>query len=803
MPTDNFVDSFEIAQHIVNEAIRAHYRYWKMIEVCERHIKGEKPKDQRDLKKSGMAYANNWNYNKARGKVTKDVAENISRLKDAIYLNTPQFRRPKESDDADMQWLESEEDRGIISMKISRVFSETLFSENRFGDYLNRIEYPAYCFGFCAIVFDGMDDWLGCPTHPRDIAFEDKTRPNNVQIFVTFDTIKAVDLWDKWVNAHNAKVAYTVEDGAQSESDITTTNWSADGLAAVLWNALAAELKKGEDGKGTYSDWDEVVQSFPHQSSNLIQNTRNVTIAKIYYKELNKSWTETYIPYNNTWQPQHAKGKNVVYQSGNTRGFAQDKIIYQRSISKRPQNDIITLVKDSGFAEIGYIAELRGLAKFAVEDSIRFNRKKNNIEDKLIFSGSPMFLKPNTQTGEQFKIVPSQGFTLVQQGFDLLPDQPTFDLSQHIASIQFDEAHYQRETVQYNPSLQGRLTSRPVKDEVQGVAQELGRTRAAKNDVKILDYSALFYQVLMNLATLPQPDKDDEGYAGYKYFWDELEYEMKDYIPQDGNSKEYLKGVLKAIVGMTIEEFAGDEQTLQMGISLSETSFARNRLKRMLLVTQGIPRKEIDQIAPLSADSFRNLRDERIAAIENDMAMSTSDIVIDAEDDHIDHLNIHFKKFRQVIEGVQRGGIDPLTAFKWMANLMIHANLHIQMLSQDPTLQRQYKAMQEVFSEFLRVLGQLRQTAERYQRDRQAQASQPQMTEKERREIQIKEIESQQKMKRTNQLTINQARAKELDQAHRHDMEERDQAHRHALERLETENEIQLDRIKTAASGLN
>lgn len=783
IPQDDYLDSFEVCQMFCDSAFDAHLVYWKLIDVCEDHIRGKRPKDPAKLKKAGTLWANNWNFLKARSKITGVVFENIDMIKNAITLASPSFNRKNK-----IRSLEKEEDRAIISMKISKVFAECLEQESNFNNWINSIEYPSTSFGFDAVIFDGEDNWMGDPTHPRNIAFEDKTEPENIGGFVIAKSLKAGFLWNKWIAAKKATIREIVDD--DEDTKITSTNWSVDGLESVLWNALSHKVKRSNSNPKGVTNWEDVTQSIRSGScsiQNYIVNTENVKIAKIFYKELNGKWTETYIPYCNTWQGQSKANSNTA-----------DKIIYKKHHAKKHQDRIINLIRDSSFTEGGFISEFRGLAKYTVEDSIRFNRKKNNIEDKLIFSGSPFFEQRNTQQKEAFKITPTAGFTLVKQGFDLIPNQPNFDLNNHLVSMEIDERHFLRETQHQDAKLEGRLTSRPVKDEVIEKSAEVKKSRASKNSLKLADYSKLFLNIIKNLAEVEEPDKDDLGYNGYAYFYEELEYELKDYYNKEKvDSKEFIKLLIESIVSYEIEPVLSDEEAIGLAISMSETSFARNRLKRMLLMAQGFPRKEIDLIAPLPTDSFRNLRDERVAAIENDMFWTTNEVIITDEDDDIDHLNTHYAKYNSTVQAVQQGRIDIIKAFKYLANLLSHSELHLEVMSRDPFVSKVYEILLNKQNEFTKILAKIKSAAE--QEANKKAKEEGQIPPEKLRELEILEYEKVNKQRRTEELTKHKQALTEQSQAHRQAMAVQQQQFDQQIERIKTESENRLNILREAS----
>lgn len=784
IPQDDFVNTFEVALSLCDSASLSHKTYWDLIDVCEDHIRGKKPKDPKKLKASGLHWANNWNYLKARTKITRVVLENINMVKSAMDLLSIEFKRDKEKG---LEFLDNDDDRNLVSMKLGRVLVESMEKESNFNNWLNGIEYPATAFGYSSVIFD-ENDWMGLPVHPRNIAFEDNTEPNKIGVFVVFKMVKASMLWTKWVAAKN-KETREIIDGEDEPTSISTTGWSKDGLEAVLWNALSDSMKHSSTNTGGFKAWEDVIVSINDRSKtiqSLMLNTNNVNIAKIYYKELSRKWTETYIPYTNDWQGK-AKADSIT----------GDKILFKRHHGKKNQERIIDLIKDSSFTEGGTIQDFRGLAKYSVEDSMRFNRKKNNIEDKLIFSGSPWIEQTNTQQKEAFKITPSQGFTIMKRGIQLAPNQPQFDLSNHIQSIQMDEAHFLRETEHFDSRIQDKLTSRPVKDEVIQKTKEIQNTKTSKQGSKFSDYGILMMNVIKNLAEVRPPKEHEDGYSGYNYFYDEAEKELSSFI-QDRDAKKIIKGLIKQIRSITVEPVMSDSEAIQLAISLSETSFARNRFKRMLLMAQGFSRKEIDIVAPTESDSFRNLRDEWKARVENDMFWNSNDALVTGEDDHIDHLNEHYEKFQATAQAIQQGRIDIVAGFKYLANLMSHAEMHLNLLQQDPTLQKAYEELFNVHTEFIKILGGIKSAAEVELKKRQEQEQNAIPPEK-LAELKLLEFEKVAKQRRTEDLTKHKQALTAQGQQFKQSMALQQQQFEQRLEAQKAENEKRLNVLKEAA----
>lgn len=727
LPENNFISSYAVAEQIVSQAVESHDTYWKLIKDCQDHIDGKKPNDPDVLKKKGMSWASNFNFGKARAKIEKGTAEAVASVSSAIALGYPTFRNASEGDPELLSFLKDRNQRGLVASAIGLALFQTLYAETRLASWLNKIEYPAYAYGWTALLFDPFD-WMPAAIHPLKIAFKPKTEPDNITTWVTFDVIEADELYRKWVKAYNER---------NKRKKTASAGWDLDGLQTVLLNAYSGEI----NGK-TPESWDMVIPSYISEPSACITNTKSVSIAKIHYREMDGSLTVVYIPWQNVWQKAGDKkeNKNVPSQKEN-------KIIFKKNYSKYDRKKWIGLIRDSGFTSAdGYIQDLRGLAKYAVEDSVGYNRLRNGINNKMQFIGSPFFEQGNSQI-EKFKVSVSQGFVILPAGHSLVPQQPTFDISQHINVLRFTEGEYLRDTQQFDPTIQGRLTSRPNKGEVQAVSSEVQFLSQAKNTIKFKDYSHCFHTVITRLPELSMEAKDP-GKEGRDRFYMRAKANLEGIVKIE--SDEDINKIISCMESYSIETVINDIDAITVALQLAETPFGRNRLKRMLMLAKGFPIEEVNASIPLVMDKYSDLGDARVAAIENDMMWTTNEIILSAGDDHVTHLESHLAKCERVVEGVKSKALSPVDALKFLTICLTHAQEHNNLFMAVPVFLEKAKEYQAKISQLNQVTNQIRIVAEQVMQAQQREASKVQMDPEKEARIAIANAEAQSAMERKN-----------------------------------------------------
>lgn len=766
IPDNNYLSDYNITRKVVDNAVNSFYAYWELIRRCQNHIRGEKPVLYQKLKEKGLAWVSNENFGKAKAKIEKNVASNVNRVSQALSLGYVTFRSFKEEDRKGvLAFLEDEGQRGIVAASIGYAFVDMLLKEHRLSNLLNEIEYASYAFGFCAMISEGEDDWMYDPIHPLDIAFRPKSKPNQIPQWVIFKTVPALELYKKYVKAKNEQTL--------GKDQISSSGWSVKGLEAVLYRAFRGKINKGGE-MVTPECWADVLPSFAICPQEIIENTEDVTLAKVFHVELDGSISVVYIPYSSDRDLKHDAKKLYTSSNQTDANVVSERLFYKNF--KCSQEEKLILIRDSGFSETSYIEDYRGIAQLAVRDSIRYNKTRNDMNDKLRLIGMPMFEKPTATSMENFKIIVGQGFSMVPAGF-LLEKQPSFDIGSHITAVRFEENEYIRETEHYDASLQGRLSSRPNRDEVQAQSREVNALNTSKDYVKYGDYSALFFQVLKRLQRL-RLDRGEVGHSGWRRFFDSCK-KLLPFLETDEDVKE----VLDAIDSYRMEPVLNDVSAITIAIQMAETPFARNRFKRMLLLANGMPIEEININTPLITDKMVNFNDARIAAFENEDFWTSRDVIVQGTDDQILHLDSHIGRCERMIQGYQQGSISPVDAFKYLENAIVHIIQHIDLLGRDPVLNGRAQEYIARVNEIVKAKNHMQLAAQRML-EAQARASEQQQIDPETQaNIERKNAEAMAKQQRTDFLT--QSRTQQAYQRIDADREI-------GLARVEAEKEVRL-----------
>lgn len=766
-PHNDYFCDYSVAYSYVDSAATAHLKQWELAGAIEEHIEGKKPMEQKRLDDLGMSWAYNYNYYRARGKIEGACGEFVDKMVRSLSLGYPEFRNAKDDDEDVLEFLKDYNERGIVSAAIGCAFSEMMEEEGDVQTFLNATEYISYTFGYCGISWP-IHDWRPDPIHIKHLATRPGSTITELNEWVIFKTETNNWLWER----------YQEIEGRETDEDGYVDGWNKKGLEIVLVKLFKGKIEQPGAQPKTPDTWAEILPLYSQSPSSIISQTSDIRLAKIYYKEVNGDFTECYIPWGYEWC------KIQGTDSGKADQVPQ--ILYKVKHDVRPR-ELMGFVRDSGFTVTGEICKMRGAGRLIVEDSQRYNRTRNSMNNKALFAGSPWFETGSTQGNEKFKVTFSQGFVMMPPGGVIAERQPQFNINENIGLLQFEEREFIDNSQHFQTRASSGLSSRPTSDEVQLAQQEAGRARSAKDTVKVSDYSKIFLQFIKKMAK--RPSKNDENYDGHRRFFDLLVRYLPNYLKDDD---DVIK-VLKSINSYSISLILGDIQAIQVAIGMAETPFGRNRYRRMLLIAMGHARREVDILVPLYQDKYRFMQDDRIAAIENDMFMNTNEVVFQLTDDHVTHFQSHQTKFEKTIQAVREQRLDIVVAWKYLVNLFTHMQLHVDPLIQDASLKDKGEEFMGVLRQDNQILKQVEFAAQKALKDRaDAAAQQPAISPKDAAEIE-----------RENAKTAANIHRQDLKQAERVRQQDEKQAHDQEMKERQVEADIALDTIKVAAKTAN
>ena len=788
---DFFIDSADTAHLVIQQACDAHRAMWASIDQMEEHFAGELPYDPEELKKKGLSWMSNRNYGKARAKIEKGSGEQAAGVLEAVNLASITFDTSKSG--KGLEFLVDRALREQAASILTNALIDALEHDDRFYEMILGVERSAFAFGYSPVI-SSQHDWLGEWYHPRDIAFEPDSTIHDCRTWITFDTIDADYLYREYIEIQKKKAR--IEDNPDDERSghekrTIKGNWIEEGIAEVLYHAYVGLLasKTNSDGSKTQipETWDDVLGLYVKNASSVAANTAKVNIAKIFRREFDGSFTEVYMAWNNTF-PAGKVGNREV--GGD---FNADNLLYKKNHGDKEQWEVLTVIRDSGQSKDGCIHDLRGIAKWAYADSIAFDAMKNDLVNKLTLQ-QPIFERENTNTSTKFALHVFSGYTLAPRGWTQSQSNIKMNFQDNIALMGIDEAHYLRETSHFDNSIDGRLTSRPTTQEVATKQQELEREKRGRTVMRLKDYGMLLLRMLRDASS----KKGLEGMA--KASQQTFRNSVADSVSQIPNLEESfdLSAAVSAVSSVVLDPVNSNIDRIERALLIAENPFARNRLRRQLLLAYGFPRREINAILPPIGAEARDFNDQRIAIMENADLMTTREVAFTRADDHIVHLDTHFTRVARLFSQIDEGR-DLLETYVAGVNYLSHTERHVEAMIGSPFYGNRFKQYAEHQRNFVQVINKLRPLAERQkrERDQQDQSGFNQEMAKFQQEMQIKQMESQFKMQRTKAQQEHRAQMMKDAQEFRQRLEEENAE----IKRRQTEDMGRLKEDLAVAQG--
>jgi hypothetical protein len=421
---------------------------------------------------------------------------------------------------------------------------------------------------------------------------------------------------------------------------------------------------------------------------------------------------------------------------------------------------------------------VRGLGQALYPWAEAMNRLNNQTVEGAILSGATMFQPNSAKDAEGLKTVQIGPYRILPPGLNLVQVNTTANLQAAMAVAQMFQGQEADQTGSYMPSVAGggrKKSNKEVEIEI-GEKSRLTNTRAEIYLQSLDLHYREVYRRLSNVNILEEDHGGPEAIAfqeacinrgvptaalidvesvratrsigqGSSAARMEAMKMIGEYLPQlpESNRKRVINANIAAIAGQTGVE------------------------------TFGIP----EEIKPEGNDMS-------IASLENNALQSGGQVLIDPDQNHFVHLNVHLQFAGQIVQAVQQQQIDPRQAAQTITAVLPHLLGHLQYLEQDPTRKDQFDSMNEQTSELMKISDQLNsmaqdlqereQEAMMQQQEQQGQQQTPQMM------VAMNKIQLDQ-AKFANDAKIKQAKAQ----------------HQMALQDRKTAQRLMIDKVKLAS----
>lgn len=724
-----------------------HYSIFNMMEQFD----GLLPHDPAYLEESGLSWISNVPYRKGWSQIETAATTRLNMLKAAIYFSQLCFRPFKKEDEDKPQnfFLLNPVVRQNLESRLTKIFIDMLDRDPCFfADFLLKLSYNQVSWGLGISevddysVFPGVPEMLNC-------YFERANKKENIKFYIRVFWQKADDLYELYrtEEARGWDKSYYIKEGMEE---------------ALQW-ALERVVQQ------TYQSWELITRTYDVRQLTQYygQCQDQITWAWIWNEEIEGGVTKTLFRWNRGLvnhgdYDDLARIRNIWGDSVMPNG---QYLSYQYHDKNLKLEDVWRIYPNTGMTNTNIAQDLRGLGGYAYELDISNNIKRNAINDAMV-TRLPLWFQAQfgqqTDQFNQFNII--AGLALTPPGFAPQRDIGSDGvLRAAIETLQFDMMEYQRDTSQYNPQVAGKLTDRATSDQVQTISGEVQRQRS---DFASVPLDSLRGELLAILHRLKKKySEDDAGFHPQTYFEDRVRNDLWPLTGQEQleekerqfSFKEFFNALIDAVDYVSLDYTTNDIVTLQQLIQLTQTPEGKLHYMRKLAMAQGASYAEIERFWPYSDSTDLNVNDSALALIENFMFWDTGEVAYNALQNPGTHLEIHFSKASEVLATLKEGR-DPMQVWNWLANMIPHAQKHLQQLSQNPYEVPLFEQMQATFKQLIQIadgVGKFAQHQAKQIAAQQEQAQQqqgPQIPPEVQAKIEILRIQTQEKKQRSDQL---------------------------------------------------
>jgi len=424
----------------------------------------------------------------------------------------------------------------------------------------------------------------------------------------------------------------------------------------------------------------------------------------------------------------------------------------------------------------GFYHGVRGLGQKVYKYAEANNRMLNALMEGVILSSCTMFQPQTAADAEKLKTIQIGPYRILPPGLQLIQQNVTPNLSAAMQTAQFFQGQESDDTGSFMPSVSGGAGRKKGNKEVEMEIGEKSRLTNTRAEI-YLQALDVHYSEVYRRASNPNLIEEDHG------------------------GPEALK-FQQACLNRGVPAAAMlDIDSVKATRSIGQGSSAA-RMQAMELISQYLPQlpesnrkrvinANIAAIAGQTGVETFGIPEEKkidgsdlsIASLENNALQQGGHVLIDPDQSHETHMQVHLQFAQSIIKGIQDKQEDPVQADKAMQSLIPHMLTHLKYMEEDPTLEEKYNEFNEQVSELMKIADQLnRMAADIQQKQMEAmQQQQGQGQQDPKTMVAMNKIELD-RAKFQNDAQIKQAKAQ----------------HQMQLQDRKTAQRLMVDRIKTA-----
>jgi len=421
----------------------------------------------------------------------------------------------------------------------------------------------------------------------------------------------------------------------------------------------------------------------------------------------------------------------------------------------------------------GYYHGVRGLGQKVYKYAEAMNRVNNALLEGVIIGSAVMFQPNSAADAEKLKTVQIGPYRILPPNLNLTQVNVASNLTSAMQTAQFFQGQESDDIGSFMPSVSGggrKKGNKEVEAEI-GEKSRLTNTRA-EIYLQALD---VHYAEVYRRAANPNLIEEDHGGKEALRFQEAcktrgvpaaalIDMDSVRATRSIGQGSSAARMQAMELIGKYLPQLPESNRKRVINANIAAIAGQTG------VETFGIP----EEVKPEGNDLS-------IASLENNALQQGGQVLIDPDQNHFTHLNVHLQFAGSLVKAVQDKQVDPRMADKALQSVIPHLLGHLQFLQEDPTRTEQFDSLNEQTSELMKIADQMASYAQKMQEQENAQ--QEQQGQQQDPKVMVAQNKIQlDRMKFENDAQIRQAKAQ----------------HQMQLQDRKTAQRLMIDRVKTA-----
>jgi len=421
----------------------------------------------------------------------------------------------------------------------------------------------------------------------------------------------------------------------------------------------------------------------------------------------------------------------------------------------------------------GFYHGVRGLGQKVFKYAEAMNRVNNALLEGVIVGSAVMF-QPNTAAdAEKIKTIQIGPYKILPPGLNLTQVNVAANLSSAMQTASFFQGQESDDIGSFMPSVAGGSRKKGNK-EIEMEIGEKSRLTNTRAEIYLQALDVHYAEVYRRAANPNLIEEDHGGFEALRFQKACIDRGVPAAALLD---MDYVRATRSIGQGSSAARMQAMELISEYLPQLPESNRKRVINANIAAIagqtgveTFGIP----EEVKPEGNDLS-------IASLENNALQQGGQVLIDPDQNHFTHLNVHLQFAGSLVKAVQDKQTDPRMADKALQAVIPHLLGHLQFLEEDPTRQEQFDSLNEQTSELMKIADQMSSYAQKMQEQENAQQEQQGQAQDPKLLVAQNKIQLD-RMKFENDAQIRQAKAQ----------------HQMQLQDRKTAQRLMIDRVKTA-----